>query len=306
MQCPVSVCALIGDALERGAKQLGWSVRRVQETSFAPDATLAAWHTVLQNPGDAVWEQDGSAAETVQPLVNQLAAKGIPYVGGAYMVPVQHAIAITAGKPSFVQRGQLMADWVAVDSKGKANVVFFNDNSMPNQLIETQSFETEFQTACPGCSFSRQIVSAADIGTKIPAQVVAYVQANPKTNYISLGFGQLATGLAAALRGAGIQPSQMKIVSGAGTSENFVAIAAGNNYEVMNLSEDLAISALRALDALARAFEGENPDDIAKIVDGPYPSQFITKQTVQNPTQPYQALPSDQEFGAYFNLWHVA
>jgi ABC-type sugar transport system substrate-binding protein len=300
---PIGVGVEQGKAVAKAAQVLGWTYKSIPETGEGPTAFTGAWSVVLQNPPSGVIEQDGADLSFIKSSVDQATAKGIAYASGSFMSPVNSStLADAAGPVAFTERGQLMADWITADSDGKADTVFFSDNQYPLIAVEANAFQAQYEKVCPGCKLSIQQVNAADIGTKIPGQVTGYMQANPNTKYIALSFGDLATGIPAALKGAGLTPSQVKIISGAGDTVNYQDIASGA-FEVVSVSEDLTISAYREVDALARYWEGESPSEIQKIEDVQYPYQFITKATVQNPSQPYHAIPGEE--AAYYKLWHV-
>lgn len=91
---------------------------------------------------------------------------------------------MTGGIPVlFEQVGRLLADWVILKTKGKANVLV-----VESEIICTPAYvaamEDEFETRCPECKRRYVNVAIPDWSTKIQPIVQSEILRNPDLNYV--------------------------------------------------------------------------------------------------------------------------
>ena len=135
------------------------------------------------------------------------------------------------------------------------------------------------------------------IGTTLPSQVVSFLRANPKVDYVAFTFGDMTLGLSTALKSAGLLP-RVKVVTQHASEANLQDVADGT--EAVNLPEpDLQIG-WYMVDAAIRAFEK------APIPNNQYeyvPENFVTKANLKSVTAPYVSDPNYQ--AEFLKLWHI-
>jgi hypothetical protein len=100
--------------------------------------------------------------------------------------------------------GKLIAAWVATKSQCKGNALIPYTPATGASVAFTDSFVNNLGTTCPSMKVTKLGVIAKDIGTKIPGQIVANLQAHPDINYL-VGPCPIMTGTNQALVRAGLQ-----------------------------------------------------------------------------------------------------
>jgi ribose transport system substrate-binding protein len=306
LQCPFSVCQSTAKVIQSAGKALGWKVSVISESSSAPPAVAKIWDTLVQSPPDAILSTDAVPQSAFKSQLAALRAKGVVFSGGA-IDPSSQTLAAVVGSPDFAFRGQLLADWIITQTKGKANTAIFNVPAFAVLDTEINSLKQEYAKNCPGCSIDVQNESVSDVGQSLPGTVAAYVQAHPDVNYLVFAFGDMMPGVTSALKSAGVDPSKLGIVSAAGDPLNFQNIAA-KNYETANVAEDLGITAYRLVDSLVRHWDHQSAGAINKLEYQHEPYRYITAgdvgQVIDSSHQ-FHVLPPAQEAAFFEHLWRV-
>ena len=151
----------------------------------------------------------------------------------------------------------------------------------PQRVLDTQTAIDTVTSGCPECTATSVPVQIADLGSPAMSQtIVSALQANPKINYVAVTVGNLAAGLDAALKQAGLS-DKVKIIGAVPDPSAFEALNAGTNAMWVNYSPVMNSWAL--LDAALRSLDAQGP------VSGlPFPVSVITKAE----------LPTDYSGGA--------
>ncbi len=97
-------------------------------------------------------------------------------------------------------------------------------------------------------------LSAADIGTTVPSQIVSYLQSHPEVKYISLQFGDFAIGVPQALKAAGL--TDVKITSQASSKAQYDDIEAGGS-QFADIPVPFPYLSYVAVDSAARLILGQ-------------------------------------------------
>jgi ribose transport system substrate-binding protein len=203
LQCSTPVCAQIGQLLAAPTKALGVTLSVINSGSTATSSQAAAAATLAQKPAAVL-------LPAVDPQLfggslHQLDSAGIPVTGVGIIDGEPYGVQESAGGQGSVARaGLLMADWVVARSGTAANVVFFGTPELSFSAPMQTAFESTLKQQCPSCKANYQQVSAATFGTTAPQDVVSYLQAHPATNTVVFASMEGATGLAAALKDAGM------------------------------------------------------------------------------------------------------
>lgn len=181
----------------------------------------------------------------------------------------------------------------------KANAVFYGlptfDFSEPLQ----QAFQGEMTKNCPSCKVRTVPIDAATIGTTSPRTVVTDLQAHPETNVAVFVSFQIAAGLPAAMRAAGL--SGITTVGRGPTPGNLQDIKDGGL--TAGLAIDTPVSTWTAVDAAARLVVGGQPTTSEKA--GELDKQFLEQKDITfDPTKGWTGYPDYPQ--RYAKLWHPA
>jgi ribose transport system substrate-binding protein len=281
--------------MQDGAKALGWTTIPIVYDPTSAIGLQNAFAQAVQDKPDGVITLAVNTTAYTQ-AAKQLADKGIPLVTSNTTDPMAPpVISNVSNGDQYLTSGRLAAAYVVAQKGADADVALFNIPSFPVLTAFESGFKAEFNRLCPICKYKSVPVQAGDIGTKVPAQVVSTVQADPKINFAVMGFGAVATGVSAALRTASV--SGVNIIGTAPSLQNLSDLK--NGTENMWIAYPLHGIGWKSIDALARHFNHESTsvDDSA-----PTPYQILTKADVPDPV----ALPEVENYEQQFKqLWHV-
>jgi ribose transport system substrate-binding protein len=268
LKCGVPACESYLAGATAAAQRLGIPMR-VLDAGNAPQDQAKAWDQAVSEAPAAVLEV-GFQLDLFGQQMGELAAKRIPIVSGG---DTGRGLAGNVQPPAtFEEIGGRQADYVIAKSHGKAHVVFLWTPEIPLVASVKAGFERRVHENCPDCKLDLMQVQLRDIGRAIPAQVVSYMQQHPDTDWIAVGFGDLAAGVPEALKGASI--SNVQLTSGAGGKVNWGYIKDGN-AQVMDLAVDDVMLGWWMVDRAVRAIGGQDGSAPAPLVQ-----QYLTKDTL--------------------------
>jgi ribose transport system substrate-binding protein len=156
--------------------------------------------------------------------------------------------------------------------------VFIDVPDFPTLVAEKDAYVAEMKAVCPSCSVDTLDFPATDIGTKVPSAIVSYLQQHPDVNYLTMSFDDMSIGVSEALRAAGLD-GNVKII---GQSSNQTAAESIKNDsgQVATIPQGVGQMAYKALDVLARQFNGDSLDaDAANLL----PIWIQTQDTIGDP-----------------------
>lgn len=299
--CDQTNCTEFGDVLEDAAAVLGWSVPRY-EGPITPEAFNGGVTAALQEKPDGIIINNNLPPEAIKASTDAIAAAKIPYAVSAGNAeqqdpdPAQLFLQNQFGAQVAYPPHRLLAAWLTADSGGAAKVGYFHEEAIFILTDPQRVFEEEVARLCPDCELDDQLMALADIGTKLPSQVVSYVQSNPDVEYLFFPFGGSTLGIAPALEAAGLL-DQVKIMTFAASLANVEAIAAGD--EAMSTTQDTIDSGFFAIDAFARYFVGDPP--CCEIPD--LPLQVIDATTIGTTFDPSVPFSSPDAEGNFRRIW---
>ncbi|GAA1003727.1 hypothetical protein Aple_004610 [Acrocarpospora pleiomorpha] len=270
---PQPIAARVATGMREGSAALGWDFSTINAGSSPADA-IKAFEAALQKTPDAICIC-GTADSTV--FTSQIAeakSKGVTVIQNVGAEgPVDGVLANVAGSDQIVLYAKLVAAYFITESDGKGRAGLFNINAFPILKAFTGAFIAAVKTWCPGCTVDDQNQQLADVGTKTPANVVAYFQRNPQAKWAVFGNGDTALGVSTALKTAGI--SGINIIGESPSAPNLEALKTGDERAWAGYPVEMM--GWRTIDALARHYAG---DDVAAAVAVPLPGQMITKANV--------------------------
>jgi ribose transport system substrate-binding protein len=263
-------CVRAAHGVTDAGKTLGWSVQTI-DGQGNPQAWNAGINTAISE------KADGIVLDAVPPaLVGDALAKA-----KAAKIPVVSIFNPDLGKsspvfayvtPDHTAQGKVMADWVAADSKGKAQVVLVEDNEFPELVQRVAGFKAEL-AKCSGCKIVDTV--ASQIGTmaqKLPGAVASSLQSHPTATYVISPYDSNATFAAQGVRQAGKQAT-VKVAGYEGDSQAVDAIRKGD-IQAMTVADPAEWMGWQAVDEFNRAFGGQ------KAENTPVSWRVLTKSNV--------------------------
>jgi ribose transport system substrate-binding protein len=113
---------------------------------------------------------------------------------------------------SFSWPGKAEADFITVDSKGKAKVLFMSTSDIPNITTpEKEAFLNELKRVCPGCKAEVMDVPSSQ-WNQLQTKTASYIRAHPDVQYIVPDFDGMVIFALPGVHSAGAQ-GKVKIVS---------------------------------------------------------------------------------------------
>ena len=272
LKTPGAVAERIDSAQGAAAEAAGWSYSTV-DTGATPATAVAAFDAAIAKDPDAIIFA-GYPAAVFTKQIRQAKSEGIAVISNATADgPTDGVLADLGGLAQQELYGRLTAAYFVVNSGGSGRAAIFNLNIFPVLTAFGTSFQAAVEEWCPDCSTESVNQQLADVGTKTPANVVAYLQSNPDTTWAIFGNGDLSQGVSAAVKTA--RMDGINIIGEVPTQANLAHLESGEEKAWSGYPVD--ILGWRTIDALARHFEGS---DVSESVAVPLPLQLITPDNV--------------------------
>lgn len=255
MACPQSSCIALSDAFIAAADALHWNPTTVTYNSADPGAAVQS----AINGGYKYIASSSIALSQITPQVAEMKAKHIGWFESYEADTPGFASNGLYGQASdpaaAAKEGQLMADWMIVDSSSNANALFVSLPIYPVLVSQGTAAQSELAKNCPTCTIQTLGISVAQyIAGQIPSLIVAYLQTHPSINYLYFSFAGLDPGVQAALTAAGLT-TQVKVIGTQGTAQEMQAIQSGTNAAWSVLPENYIAWTL--VDWMARLSVGQ-------------------------------------------------
>lgn len=262
-------CVRAANGVKEAGERLGWTVRIIDGKGDP-----GTWNGAIQSAiaGGA----SGIVIDAVPPLLvgdalARAAQAKIPVVSIFNPLPAADSPVFAFVRPEHKAQGTLMAQWVAADSGGKANVLIVEDKQFPELAERVAGFRAEI-AKCGGCKVVGSVEST--IGTmaqRLAGAVAAELSRNPSVNYIVAPFDSNAFFVAEGVRQVG-RSGKVKVSGYEGDPQALDAIRAGT--QAVTIANPAEWMGWQAVDELNRAFNGGKP--VNKLV----PFRLIDKSNV--------------------------
>ncbi len=298
LQCGTAVCGLVAKLLAPAIKEIGGTLTTVNAGETAQSSQAAISSVRALKP----------AAVLISGIDPTVFGGGLKALSGAGIKVVTISIArdtkpygITfnyIGLQSTLNGGKLMADWVIANKGSKADVVFYGVPAIDFSAEQQQAFEQEMRKHCPACKVRAVQIDVATLGTTSATTVVSDLQAHPSTNVAVFASSEVAAGLPAAMKAAGLSTTTLGYAPQTGTLQDIK-----DGGMTAGLAVDFPISVWAAVDAAARLIEGDQPTALEQA--GEVPIQFLEKRDLTfDPGHGWSAYPDYQQ--RFAKLWHPA
>jgi ribose transport system substrate-binding protein len=232
------------------AQLVGW---RAQLIDGKGDVT--EWNRIL---GEAIGQKVdavisiASSPEVMKPQMAAAKQAGIPVIDvltadkDAELVPGTFShVSI-----SFAQSGQLQADYVIAQSKGKANVLIFGDNEFPAEVTRVKGMQDEFGRLCPACKLTVQDTQVGKLGTDLGPTTQTLLRRDPSIDWVLPTYDAQAVYIVPAIKQAGLQ-SKVKVVGSDAVPSN-LDWTAKSDVQIADVGEPDVWTGWAAVDEMAR------------------------------------------------------
>ena len=204
MECGTGACGLVAQLLVPAVKEIGGTLVTVNAGSTAQSSQTAVASVLALKP----------AAVLITGLNPTIFGGGLKTLSAAGIKVVTISIAENTkpfgitfnyiGLQSTLLAGKLMADWVIANKGPQANVVFYGVPAIDFSAEQQQAFEQELQKNCPTCKVRAVQIDVTTLGTTSANTVVSDLESHPATNVAVFASAEIAEGLPAAMKAAGL------------------------------------------------------------------------------------------------------
>lgn len=146
------------------------------------------------------------------------------------------------------------AKWVIADSKGKANILVYEDKEYPADIVMNKALLRTFKKYCPACTVSpTQHFVASDVATTVGPNVVSWLRNHPDVNYIYSPYDPSVPSMVTAIQNAGMA-SRVKIISFLGNQQNLKYIM-NNQVQYADGAQENTYNGWAVVDQAIRALD---------------------------------------------------
>ncbi|HEV2638254.1 MAG TPA: substrate-binding domain-containing protein [Actinocrinis sp.] len=296
LQCGTSACGLVASLLAPAIKDVGGALTTVNAGETAQSSQAAVASVLAMKPAAVL-------ISGIDPTVfggdlKQLSTAGIKVITISVSKDTQpYGITFNyIGLQTTQTAGKSMADWVIANKGGQSNVVFYTVPEIDLSTPLQQAFQQELAKNCPACKIRTVPIDVSTLGTTAPSTVVTDLQSHPDTTVAVFASAEVAAGLPAAMKAAGLSTTTLGYAPQAGIIQNIK-----NGQITAGLAVDFPLSVWVAVDAAARLIEGGQPTAYEQA--GDIPIHFLDQQNITfNPAGGWAAYPDyQQRFAALWN-----
>lgn len=300
IQCGAPACATLGDFAEEAGDALDWKVVRVN-AGLSPETIKNAWGEAARAvpaPDGVIFS--GFPREIYEDEIQTLAGKDVPIVTISVDEEAGNGVTAVLGaaQERNVKTGHIQALYSLAQEGADANAVFFQVPAFPTHLIQAAAFEETFGELCGDCALDVVDLPAESMGTDMPQRIVAYLQAHPDVNSVTLALADMAIGLPAAIRDAGLQ-DRITIVTDTPDTTVATYLAEGD-VVVASTTYPGKEMIWQAFDIFIRQMLGE---DFAESAGAPTLAWLVTKDNIPDPAKPFPLVEDYRE--QFLELWNL-
>jgi ribose transport system substrate-binding protein len=281
-------CVRVANGVVAAGKVLGWSVNVVDGKG---DPTV--WNSAIR---EAI--ADKSNGIVLAAVVPALASGAIQAARAAH-IPVIYTLGNVLQGTNLAmdtdrsEAGRVLADWTAVDSGGKAQVLVLYDNEFPELVSFANSYVAELAMVCPACKVvGKPSFTLETFATTLPGIVSNAMRDNPGLNYVLAPYDSAATFIQ---QGARQVARTVKVMGDGGDQPTVANLKDGIESASMGVPSEWM--GWQALDAIGRYLAGK-PVPNTPVVQGLMVPGDITTQA---PTGSYSGGFDYQ--ASYKKLW---
>ncbi|WP_259313377.1 sugar ABC transporter substrate-binding protein [Capillimicrobium parvum] len=295
--CALSIeaCQATANGMKEASQALGYKYEQCDSGS-SPEAPGQCFTNAINAKPDVIIAQ---AVGLNQAADGYAAARkaGIPIVAFGTGDKADGTVAnIQIADQLCHDQGKILADAIAEDSDGKANVLFLGDTAIACDVSRTKGFEDQLKQACPDCDYNKLIFDLNTMQQSLPPQLQAELNKNPNINWIVGANDAPAAVAVTQVMQAGKQ-DQISVAGMDGQPSN-VTFMLKKQVQKFDLTNPFADAPWSAVDAAARIYSGE---EVPKSLQSP--NYLLTWDNVKSlgPSKTYNGPDDYQE--QYKAMW---
>ena len=296
VNCGQPACVSQGEAFEEAAKVLGWKSETINVKLPTPEEIQAAFEEVIRKA------PDGVASAGFGPALYSKQLKKLNEMG---VFVAEQTGEVESGEDGVdydplgpekaAEAMGVLANKSVADAGGEGEFGAILLTGFPIVEAYTAGWSEEIEAICPECSVKTLEVTPESIGKSAPEEITNFLRANPGIHSVFLSYGALSSGLAAALKNAGVEIPEMYAwgIDPPGIEElqkGELSAAAPDPYQEVSW---------QSIDGMARSFAGE------KSFEQPFQEPVIWAESFGNvptTTEPRpEVIPDYQE--QFKKLW---
>lgn len=251
-------CVRVANGVVAAGKALGWSVNVVDGKG---DPTV--WNSAIRQ---AI--ADKSNGIVLAAVVPALASGAVQAARSAH-IPVIYALGNVlqgtnlAMDTDRAQAGRVLADWTAVDSGGKAQVLVLFDNEFPELVSFSNAYIAELKAVCPKCTVvGKPSFTLETFATRLPGIISNVMRDNPGLKYVVAPYDSASTFIQQGARQVG---RTVKVMGDGGDQPTVANLKDGSESASMGVPSEWM--GWQALDAIGRFLAGK-PLPTTPVVQG--------------------------------------
>lgn len=302
LQCELPICGKIGDGVKAAVDASGWELETLVFKATDPAGGL---ESAIQRKPDAI-AITGIPSAAVAPQLKAAAAAGIPVVTCAPgpeepSAETYGAICSQTTGPD----GENLAKWAIKDSGGEAHMVMLTISAFPSLQTTVDGMTDILDKHCPDCSSGVLDLTVDDLaGGQVSSKLVAYLQSNPKTNYVVFNFGDLEIGVPEALKAAGFE-DKVKLIGNGPGPQQFQALIDGG-MDAAWVAYPAVYSGWEMVDAALRLADGGTLPDGYHEEMAALPSYIVDTPEAAKALEPSLDYAGPEGYEDQFKtLWQV-
>lgn len=258
----------------------------------------------IQRKVNVINDFGGADPSELTPQIQAAQSAGIQVAGENNYGFSQKPVGVRYSVPTpYEKAGQLMADWVVMDTKRKADALVITSNEVLATAPIVNGIKAVFAKECPGCKLTFVNAAVKDWSTQIQSDVQSALVRDPNLNYVIPIYDSMTQFVVPAITAAG-KDGSVFVATFDGTPFVLKYMQDGNIVR-MDLGEDLQWIGYAFIDADARLLAGLK---LPQIFDAKTPLRVFTKDNVALAGSPPQisAGYGSAYLDGYKKLWGLS
>lgn len=243
---------------------------------------VSCYNEAIQRKVDIINDFGGADPRELGPQIAAAGQAGIPVVAHNVYGFSQKPVGIKYSVPTpYEKAGQLLGDWVALDTKRNADALVLVSNEVLATGPIVSGIKQVFAKECPGCKLTVVNVPVKDWSTKIQSEVQSAMIRDPKLNYVIPIYDSMSQFVVPAITAAN-KVGKVYVATFNGTPFVLKYIQSGNVVR-MDIGENLDWIGYAFLDSDLRLLSGQQ---LPEIFNEHTPLRIFTKQNVDEAGTP--------------------
>jgi ribose transport system substrate-binding protein len=217
------------DRMKIAGQSVGLNVVEWQNQG-QPSQWVQGVDSAIRTKAAAVNLISGIDPATIEPQIKAAQAAGVKVMTSHFYDPtqVQNPNLSSNLTVSFATAGKILADWAAVRTGGKANILLIKSDEVPPTAPLVKGFKDELAANCPQCRIVQEVnVGVTEWATKIQPSVQTALLANGDINIIIPIYDSMTQFVLPAVQLTG-KKAQVKIATFNGTPFVLDEVRRGN------------------------------------------------------------------------------